>query len=240
MKYKAFLLIFILLISITPSYGAKYPKRFKKNINDYGNVLNESDEKIITQTIKYLKEKKDVEMTLLTINSIKDYEESGNIDKLGKELFDNWQVGGPGKSKGILVLFALEDRQIRIETGPYYENTLDKDMQNIIDRHINSYFTKELYSAGLKSTASSISDCILSKNIEWNNMMYTKDGFLKKYGWTLIIGVLIIVYGLALLSYNKDGDRGWGHSLISLTLTAGGNFNCYPFSQQKKQIRPVL
>lgn len=208
-----FLFIFIIL-SVSSSIGANYPKRFNKQINDYGNVLKEEDKKIITDTIKKLETETKIDLTLLTIDSVSTYQ-GVTIEKLGKIIFKNWQIGGTENSRGILVLFALNDRQIRIQMGPAYGNTMDKDMKNIVDKTVNTFFINELYSAGLKSLIENVANTAPGAGVTlggtWINISK------EKLVWYTGIGLVVIFYILAVISYAKDNKQGWGYWVIFYT-----------------------
>jgi len=217
-KHKILFFIFILIFSNYPVYGAHFPGRFNKQVNDYANILKEEDKKEIIQNIKDIQDKMKVEMTLLTIKSVKDYEAGENIERLAKYVFDAWKIGGEEDSRGILVLFVLEERQIRIHTGLYHGATMDEEMRKIVDRNIEGYFKRELYSPGLKCIVANICETISQKGMVLGGKWYRKKDLIETGIWWAIVGGIVLLYGFGTVSYLKDKEKGWGYTLFQVTL----------------------
>ena len=76
--------------------------------------------------------------------------EGGNIDLYANELFAYWGIGKKGQDKGVLILLALEERKVRIETGYGVEGILpDGKVGRILDQYVIPLFKKGSYDKGL-------------------------------------------------------------------------------------------
>jgi len=60
-----------------------------------------------------LEAKNSVQVAVVVINSIGDYDEY----TFAHELFNLWRIGKEGKDNGVLILFVNDIRAVKIETG---------------------------------------------------------------------------------------------------------------------------
>lgn len=72
-----------------------------------------------------------------------------SIEEWSTGLFNAWGVGKKSKNNGVLLVVALDDHNVRLETGQGVEDRLsDSDAGNIVDG-ITAHFTEDEYALGI-------------------------------------------------------------------------------------------
>lgn len=143
------MLVILLLITFTvPSaaitVSAKPTDRFF--VNDFADVIDKNIEDTIYTAGVQLYEKTGAQVVVVTLNTIN----GADIQEYGVQLGRAWGIGDAEKNNGILLLLALEDRDVGISVGYGLEGAVT-DMQSgiILDHYALPYFQKNDYSAGL-------------------------------------------------------------------------------------------
>jgi len=170
------------------AHGVSFPTAENKYVNDYANVLSASDKSLIQESLAKLDKQADIEMTLLTIKSLANYNASGvDFDAYAANVFDDWGVGNKVKNDGVLILFSLSDRRIRVELGKGYNHLYDKQIQTIVDQDMLPLFKQGQYSHGLYVGAHKIINTV-SKQASWSSY------YMSYYKWYMVGVILIFIY----------------------------------------------
>ena len=82
-------------------------------VNDFAGVIDGANLAKITALTGELQEKTTAEIAVVTIASL----EGQDIDDFTNRLFAQWGVGKKGKDNGVMILVAVAEKKIRIETG---------------------------------------------------------------------------------------------------------------------------
>lgn len=189
--------------------SATFPKPKDDYINDYAKVLKPIDSESIQKILRDVRAQTGIEATLVTINTLGDYGAANqSLEWFATELFNTWGIGKKDTNNGILILFALKDRKIRIELGSGYAAYYDSVMQQIIDEKMIPHFKGSDYSRGLYEGVQAVITSITTP-VAW----YTY------YKMPLIIGGLILLCLFIGISCLRSGKKGWGWIFL---LIAGG------------------
>jgi len=148
-RLSALLVSLVLLVSL-PAAAQNYPDHFEKYVNDYGTVLEPKQEDEIRDWLKTL-DRSGIEMTVLTIDTMKDYGHRGEIEPFATGLFNTWGIGDAAKNNGVLILVSRVDRQMRIELGAGYAKSFDAKMQGVIDTQMLPSFRDGDYAEGIRN-----------------------------------------------------------------------------------------
>lgn len=145
------LIAFYLMFSSNIVYGqGNYPPQNDLYFNDYAKVINPEDVKQIKDMLIDLKSTNDIDMVVLTIKSIHDYQTGDStIETFATNLFNTWGIGNSATNKGVLILVAVQDREVRIELGSGYGSEYNGAMQKVIDQHMLPYFKESQYYRGI-------------------------------------------------------------------------------------------
>ncbi len=153
------LLLATLLVGASPlSAQSGYPPRVDPYVNDFASLLTAEHTASLRSLFSELKSDNGVEIVVVTIDSIHDYATGdASIESFATNLFNTWGIGTAQKNDGVLILVAWKDREVRIEAGAGYGDSLNADMQTIIDGQMIPAFRNENYSQGIYDGARAVS-----------------------------------------------------------------------------------
>lgn len=89
-------------------------------VSDVANVIDADDEATINTRISALNRDLGVEIAVVTVPSV----DQGTPKQFTTELFNTWGIGRKGADDGLLVVLAVEQRRLEMETGYGLEGTL--------------------------------------------------------------------------------------------------------------------
>jgi len=191
-------LLFILLL-FTFSVGAeelvKYPA-YTGYVNDYAKILSSSEKSELNTLIGALERKTTAQVAVVTLVSTSPLE----IEDYAVRLFEKWGIGQKGKDNGALLLVAVKDRRVRIETGYGLEGALpDAICNKIIFSRIIPYFKKGEYNKGIIAGTASIVQLIAGEyNVELGELKDFKAVYPAAKG-SLLAAILRLIFTLIFL-----------------------------------------
>lgn len=184
-----------------------YPNPDSGYVSDHANLLTKAEEERIEQWLWQVEYRSQVEIIVITINSINDFPETKNmsIEEFAAGVFDQYGIGNLPKNDGVLLLVAKNDRKARIELGSGYGYSRDVDANRIMQNVIIPKFKKNDYAGGITDGTEAIIK-------EFANM---RIGFPWYIVWIIVGALVSLVIGFSLL---KSGKRGWGYVFIGLAI----------------------
>ncbi len=186
---------------------APYPQPDSGYVSDHANLLTKEEEEKIERWLWQVEYRSQVEIIVMTINSIKDYPGSKNssIESFATGLFDTYGIGNMPQNDGVMLLVAKEDRKARIELGAGYGRSRDADAQRIMQKMIVPHFRSDDYVGGITDGTEAIIE-------EFANM---RVGFPWYIVWIIVAAIASLIIGVSLL---KNGKRGWGYVFIGIAI----------------------
>ncbi len=122
-------------------------------VNDFANVLNETDVNEIYTKGVALQEATAAQAVVVTVDSL----DGNNIEDYALKLGREWGVGDKESNNGVVVLLSESDREIYIAVGYGLEGALpDSKTGRIIDTYGIPYFSNDNFSVGLASVYNAI------------------------------------------------------------------------------------
>ena len=132
------------------------------------------------------------------------------IEEYATKLFRTWGIGNKKTNNGILLLIAIQDKKIRIETGYGLEGAIpDITANSIIDNDIKPAFREQAYFEGIDKATDDIAKAAVGE------YKVKRERQAKGKGSNLILFVFIVFIIVAIL-----GKKGGGGSNIG-----GGGFS---------------
>jgi uncharacterized protein len=118
-------------------------------VNDFADVIDDSDEtRMLNQGVELFK-KTGAQVVVVTLDTIN----GADIDEIGVELGRDWGIGDAEKDTGLLLLLAMEEREVAISVGYGLEGAVtDAQSGLFLDTYALPYFESADYSAGLAAT----------------------------------------------------------------------------------------
>ncbi|WP_108813331.1 TPM domain-containing protein [Loktanella sp. Alg231-35] len=138
------------LLVVPPLAAQTFPEDADFYVNDYADILTDAQEDDLAAVLEELFQARDIEFTVLTIPRMADYGHTGSIENFATALFNTWGIGDADRNDGLLLLVSRFDRELRIEVGAGYGDTLNAPMKRVIDNKITPYFRLDDYAKGIR------------------------------------------------------------------------------------------
>lgn len=146
--------LFVLVMALLPTVAQAqeklpYPQYYTTLTNDFADILTPEAEARINAVLQQARETRGREMTVVTIRSRKDYLPSDSIESFAKDLFNGWGIGNATRNDGILLLVAMDDREMRIALGAGYPARQDGIAARVIQTEIIPAFKEGRIADGI-------------------------------------------------------------------------------------------
>lgn len=131
-------------------------------VNDQVGLLTTSQAADLDEKLRLLEEEKGSQVAVLIIESLN----GEAIESYSIRVAEEWELGREGVDDGVLVLIALDDRQIRIEVGYGLEGAIPDALAfQIIDEYMKYHFRKEAYNDGINAAVDVIAAAIRGEEL---------------------------------------------------------------------------
>lgn len=193
------LIVLVLLISIGVQVGAEQEWPTPSGwVNDYAHVLTPTEIANMESVINRMSRDSGVEVTVVTIPSTGSY----SPKEYAVELFSRWGVGKKGADNGLLILLAVGERRIEVETGYGLEGTLpDGRVGALLDRFFVPEAKMGRYGAGILALLSHLESAIVATE---GLPTEGKEGGDLLFVWiTILVLASIIGSILAIIRFSK-------------------------------------
>lgn len=193
-------------------------KDYAGYVNDYAGILSDETKARLSALSAEIEDKTTSQLAILTIDTVS----PSDIETYAVKLFERWGIGRKGKDNGVLVLVAVQDRQVRIEVGYGLEGAIpDALAKNIIEKSMIPFFRNGDYNAGVLQAAAVISKLIAGEyNVEISELDNIKTGEAPKkasiFDFLFILFLIIIfirfrVFGFLPITGPGRGRGGYWH-----------------------------
>lgn len=221
-------IIFALLSVFCVGAESSYPSPTNSFfVNDYANIVTQADADEMQNKGEALYHSTTAQVVVVTVENM-----GGDvIENYSINLARQWGIGSEEKDNGILILLALEERDIRIEVGSGLEGALtDAKTGFIIDNYGMKYLTEDNFSAGLTEIYTAIVNEVYIEYGKEPDEDYTPVDELSNHeaageiGRVVIIIVIIIL--AMILSSRRRGRPGGGGGMPFIFFGGhGGGFH---------------
>ena len=99
-------------------------------VNDYAAVLDPAERRALEDEIRSLDRDTSAEVAVVTVASL----DGLSVEDYAERLFNTWGIGKAATDNGVLVLVAVNDRQMRIEVGYGLEGVLPDGLAGAVIR----------------------------------------------------------------------------------------------------------
>jgi len=214
--YKKITIIFSLLLITLLGFAQELPPKSTTLVTDYTNTLSPGDKQALEGKLVAYDDTSTTQIAVVIIKSVGVYD----IKEYGQKLGRAWGIGQKGKNNGLLVLVALNDRKVTIQTGYGAEGALpDVRANEIIDNDIVPRFKQNDYYGGLNAGTDDIMKYMRGeyKAVAPPHRARTRDEDNGGGGYGILIFIVIII-----LIVIFRGRGGGGHII-------GGRGGASPF-----------
>ncbi|HLG34360.1 MAG TPA: TPM domain-containing protein [Bacteroidia bacterium] len=163
-----------------------FPERSNRLVTDFTNTLSQAEQNQLEQKLVAFNDSTSTQIAVVLMLSTGNYE----ISEYAVQLGNKWGIGQKGKNNGILILLAVDDRKISIQTGYGMEGVApDVLMKRIIENDMTPYFKKGNYYQGLEQGTNTLMALVKGE--------YSADEYMKgreqHFPWFMILIIIFIV-----------------------------------------------
>ena len=141
-------ILFILIPTAIPAFAkSDIPSPTNQFfINDFSDILSSDTEEYVFSTSKKYQSKGGPQVVVATIPSLN----GSSIEEYSIDMARNWGIGSKAENNGVLILLALEEREVRIEVGYGLEGVITDSLAGRFIRHATPDLKKDDFDAGLR------------------------------------------------------------------------------------------
>jgi len=205
---KLFIVFIITFFSFTHVKGQNVIERPNPPVlvTDLAGVLSPEQKQALENKLVAIDDSSSNQIAVVILPTL----EGNPIEEYATKLFRTWGIGNKKTNNGILLLIAIQDKKIRIETGYGLEGALpDITCNSIIDNDIKPAFRQQAYYEGIDKATDDIAKAAVGE------YKVKRERQTKGKGSNLILFVFIVFIIVAIL-----GKKGGGGSNIG-----GGGFS---------------
>ncbi len=152
-----FLVILLFLLCAPASFANETFPRPVGAVNDFAGVIPAQYKQAMNSLAAEVLEKTETSVVVATFKSIGDNDPAG----FASRLYENWGIGKKGVDKGVLILLAVKERRVRIETGYGVEGMLpDGLVGEILDKYVVPFLKTDDYGKGLSNAMLAVSTIV--------------------------------------------------------------------------------
>lgn len=220
-------LVLCLCACALPAYAQTAPPELTAPVNDFAGVIDTSSAQQLETLIRALQA---ASGDVMIVATVKTFQPWADLKSYAVEMFENGGqgVGTKGKDNAVLIVLALDDRQVWIETGYGMEGFVTDGFAGETSRAMTPFFRAGDYGQGLLAGATSVAQRIAqgrNVNLDLAPVATPRGGERRSRG-SRLPGILIILLIIFLSRMNGGGGRGLrrGSRWVSGVGPFGGGF----------------
>lgn len=180
------LFLFLVFVSSAAIAQDDFPSRANRLVTDFTNTLSQSEQNQLEQKLVAFNDSTSTQIAVVLMRSTGNYE----ISEYAVQLGNKWGIGKKSKNNGILILLAVDDRKISIQTGFGMEGVApDVLIKRIIENDMTPHFKKGDYYGGLEQGTNTLMELVKG---EYSADEYMKGGE-QRFPWFMILIIIFIV-----------------------------------------------
>ena len=207
---KKLILCWGLLLCAAVAFAQEFPEKSKTLLTDYTNTLSTDQQQQLEQKLFTHNDTSAIKIAVVIMKSTGGYD----INEYGALLGRKWGIGNKDKNTGVLILVAMDDHKMSIQTGYGVEGALpDAITQSIIQQDMKPRFKAGDYYGGLDSAVDDIIKYTKGEYKPEPSKRHARgngDGGGGSAGFMVIIVVFILI-----AIFRRRGGGGGGHIIGS-------------------------
>jgi uncharacterized protein len=202
--FKKIIVFSCFLLCSVFAFSQELPPKSNTLVTDFTNTLSASEKDQLEHKLDAFNDSTSTQIAVVIMKSVGDYD----INDYGQKLGRAWGIGQKGKNNGILVLVAMGDRKVSIQTGYGAEGALpDVITHEIIQNDIRPNFKAGNYYAGLDAGTNDV-----IKYVKGEYKAEKKPQGKGGGGGSVAILIIIVIVILIVIFRNRGGG---GHIIDS-------------------------
>ena len=171
-------------------------------MNDFAGILGAGERESLEQLLVAYDDSTSTQMAVVIVQSLEGYE----VADYANRLYEQWGIGRKGTNNGVLLLFAMDERKMRIETGYGVEDRLtDALSRRIIEQILKPAFREQRYYEGINTAALTIIEILSGAYVN------EEEGRAKILPKGLIVVVLLFIL-FVIIANARNGGGGQSYT----------------------------
>lgn len=217
----AILILVLISIFCSKTFSLSVPQA-RGYVNDYAKILKASEESEISSYLEALYDSTGIQIAVLTIPSLN----GEDLELFSLKVAEKWQIGKKDKDSGALLLVALKDRKMRIETGYGLEDKLTDAKCGLIIRNVLApEFRNGDYGKGILKAVQNMGGIASDDESLISNSVKNPGTSEEENGSIPFFGALIIMFFWYLIFSSFAKRRGGAASKIFAAAVASSLYN---------------
>lgn len=218
--------IILLICSVSFSFGQDFPEPMQppRLVNDFVGLLTDNEFKNLESKLEQYEDTTSNQIAIVIIKSTGSYD----IGQYSAELGEKWGIGKGGRDNGLLILAAMDDRDVYISTGYGLEGVVpDAAAYRIIQDYIIPNFRNQNYYAGLDEATSIVMGLAAGEFTADQLSGGPSNRKSRRSLWSLLLPILF--FGLISFSRyrrmarNHHGSDVGFWAILALMMSSGGS-----------------
>ncbi|KIO76911.1 beta-propeller domains of methanol dehydrogenase [Pedobacter lusitanus] len=203
---KKIIVALLLTVFYTAAFAQEYPAKPNTLVNDYTGTLSEAQKQQLEDKLVAFDDSTSTQIAIAIVKSVGEYDINEYTLGLGR----SWGVGGKKNSNGVMIVVALGDRKIAMQTGYGVEGVLpDIITKRIIENEIKPEFKAGNYYGGLDAGTTAIIKYTKGEYKNDNPRAASRKGSGGSSAFVIIIIIVVII-----IIIRKGGGGGNGGQVI--------------------------
>jgi uncharacterized protein len=202
--FKKIILLCCFVLCTLFTFSQELPPKPNTLVTDFTNTLSASEQEQLEHKLVAYNDSTSSQIAVVIMKSVGDYDINDYAQRVGRA----WGIGQKGKNNGVIILVAIGDRKVAIQTGYGAEGALpDVITHEIIQNDIRPNFKAGNYYAGLDAGTDDIIK-YLKGEYKAEKKSQAKGGGVG----SIAILIIIIIVILIVIFRNRGGG---GHIIDS-------------------------
>jgi len=191
-----------------PARAQTAPPELTAPVNDFADVIDPASERAIDSLVRQLQ---NASGDVLIVATVKTFQPWADLKSYAVEMFENGGkgIGAKGKDNGVLIVLALDDRQVWIETGYDIEGFVTDGFAGETSRAMTPFFRSGDYGQGLLAGATSVAQRIAQGRNVALDAAPIRAPRAERSGPRVPVGLIVILL-IIFLNMMNGGGRGRG------------------------------
>lgn len=193
-RFLKFIYTITILVLCIHVQAQEFPAKSNRLVNDYATLLSADEVNTLEQKLVAYNDSTSTQISIVIIKSLEGYEVSDYAVKLASA----WGIGQSDKNNGAIILVALDEKKMSIQTGYGLEGVLpDAICKRIIERELKPSFKAGNFYEGF--------DLATTAMFKFASGEYKADHYKK--GKKLPIGALLIAFIVVILIVSRASKK---------------------------------
>ncbi|MGM0744005.1 MAG: TPM domain-containing protein [Bacteroidota bacterium] len=190
-----------------------FPQTPSGHVNDYADVLNSSQEQQLERKLRAYRDSTSNVIAIAILNNL----QGVSREEAANTIFNSWRMWEGERQNGVLILVAVEDRQMQIEVGYGLEGAVTDLMAGrIVDQILRPNFRNNDFYSGLDEASTTIMRLAAG---EYDAVPQQSDDKPKVI---VFIVIFVILFSVIYILVNASGGSGGGRRRKRHTMGSGG------------------